>query len=235
MERVKLNAKLREEIGKNKVKKLKAEGFVPACLYKAGEETLSLKVDDKALYEALHTKAGENVILDLVIDTEKKGAKPVMIKEVQYHPTKDNILHVDFHEIDLTEEIKVNVPIVSKGQADAVTKEEGTLEHIMWEVEVECLPTEIPEKIEVDVSALKIGDKIVVKDLVMPPGVKVLNDPELTVMSGEPPRKEEVVEEAPAEEGTEPEVIAKGKKEEETAEGEAAPTAKEKKEEKKKE
>jgi len=235
MERVKLDASVREEKGKNKVDKLRRQGLIPACLYKAGEETLNLKVDDRTLYEALHTKAGENVILDLVIDTKKKGSKPVMIKEVQYHPTKDNILHVDFHEIDLTEEIKVNVPIISKGHADAVTKEEGTLEHIMWEVEVEGLPTQIPEKIEVDVSELKIGDKILVKDLVVPPGVKVLNDPELTVMSGEPPRKEEVAEEVPAEEGAEPEVIAKGKKEEEPAEGEAAPPAKEKKEEKKKE
>ncbi|MBL7068893.1 MAG: 50S ribosomal protein L25 [Candidatus Omnitrophica bacterium] len=236
MERIKLNASIRKEIGKNKVNKLRAMNLIPACLYKAGQKTISLKVETRSLYEALHTKAGENAIMDLTIDKMEKKARPVMVKEVQYHPIKDNILHVDFYEISLTEEIKVDVPVVSKGKPEEVTREEGTLEHIMWEIEVECLPTQIPEKIEVDVSALKIGDKIFVKDLSVPPGVKVLNDPELVVMTAEPPRKEEVAEEVPAEEMTEPEVIAKGKKEEEEeAPKEAPPKKEEKKEEKKKE
>jgi len=215
MERIKLNASVREEVGKNKVNKLRAENLIPACLYKGGEGTINLKVETMSLCEVLHTKAGENVIVDLTIDKKDKKPRPVMIKEVQYHPTKDTILHVDFYEISLTEEIRVDVPVVSKGKPEEVTKEEGTLEHIMWEIWVECLPTQIPEKIEVDVSGLKIGDKIFIKDLPVPPGVKILNDPELVVMSAEPPRKEEVVEEVPAEKIAEPEVIAKGKKEEE--------------------
>lgn len=237
MERIKLNASIREEKRKNKVKKLRAASFVPACLYKKGKESISIKVDKSALFKVLHTKAGENVIIDLIIEEKSKKAHPVMIKEIQAHPTKDTILHVDFNEISLTEKIKVNIPIASKGSPEAITKESGTLEHIMWEIEIECLPTEIPEKIEVNVAELKIGDKIYVKDLVLPSGVKVLTDPELIVMSGEPPHVEEVVEEGAAEgEATEPEVIAKGKKEEEEeGEGEEtkeAPPPKEKEEKK---
>jgi large subunit ribosomal protein L25 len=169
MERVKLNAQKREETGKNKTKKLRKADVVPACLYKRGKETKNLKVDKRSLFHALHTKAGENVILDLLVKDDTKQARPVMIKEIQYHPIKDEVLHVDFSEISLTEKIKVNIPIATKGTAEAVTKEDGALEHIMWEVEVECLPTDIPEKIEVDVSALKIGDKVHIKDLNIPP------------------------------------------------------------------
>jgi large subunit ribosomal protein L25 len=238
MERIKLNAELREETGKNKVKKLRRVDFVPGCLYKEGKETKNVKVNKRSLFEVLHTKAGENVLVDLIVTDEKsKKPRPVMIKEVQYHPIRDEVLHVDFSEISLTKEIKVNVPIITKGEAEAVTKESGTLEHIMWEIEVECLPTNIPEKIEVEVAELKIGDKIHIKDLPVPPGVKILNDPELTVLSAEPPHVEEVVEEVPVEgeeAATEPELIKKGKKEEEEGEAAAeAPAAKAKKEEKK--
>lgn len=234
MERIKLNAELREEIGKVKIKKIRKADFVPACLYKRGEETRNIKINKRELLDVLHTKAGENVLLDLTLkDDSAKKPRPVMIKEVQHHPIKDVVLHVDFNEISLTEAINVSVPIVSKGAADAVTKERGVLEHVMWEIEVECLPTNIPEKIEIDITNLKIGDKIHVKDLSIPPGVKILADPEQTVMSAEPPHVEEAVEEVvEGEEVTEPEVIAKGKKEEE---GEAAEEAPAKKKEEKKE
>lgn len=232
MERISLNSQSREERGKNKVKKLRRENFVPACLYKEGQETKIIKVDKGALYHALHTKAGENVLVDLVTDSKGKKAIPVMIKEVQYHPIKDEVLHVDFHEISLTEEIKVSVPIATKGEAEAVTKENGTVEHIMWEVDIECLPTEIPEKIEIDISALKIGDKIFVKDLTVSPNIKIVNDPELVIVSAEPPHVEKPAEEALEEETTEPELIAKGKKEEGEV-AEEAPPKEAKKEEKK--
>ena len=221
MERIKLNAHMREEKGTNRVKKIREKGQIPAVLYKMGELTKNIKVEKRSLHDVLHTKAGENVIIDLVIEDKMKKARPVMIKEIQYHPIKDTVLHVDFNEISLTKEIKVNVPIATKGEADAVTKEGGTVEHIMWEVEVECLPTNIPEKIEIDISELKIGDAIHIKDLTVGSGIKILNDPELTVISGEPPHVEAPAEEVPAEDAaTEPEVITKGKKEEE-GEGEA--------------
>ena len=122
---------------------------------------------------------------------------------------------MDFNEISLTDKIKVKVPVHPHGIAEGVSKEEGVLETVIWEIEIECLPTEIPQKIETEVAQMKIGDSIFVKDLIVPPGVKVLNDPELTVFTVKPPAKEEVVEEVPAEGADEPEIISKGKKEEE--------------------
>lgn len=229
MKRQKLVVHVREEKGKEKVKKLRTAGDVPGVVYKKGTATVNIKVNHRALFEVLHTKAGENVLLDL--EMEDGGSKPkkktVIIKEVQHHPIKDVILHVDFNEILLTETIKIDVPIVAKGECEGVVKDGGTLEYILREAEIECLPTQIPERIEVQVEALKIGDSIYIKDLVVPSGIKILNEPELTVISIEPPYKEEeVVEGAEGEEGaTEPELIAKAKKDDEIldeAEGKAA-------------
>ncbi|NQT06388.1 MAG: 50S ribosomal protein L25 [Candidatus Omnitrophica bacterium] len=233
MERIKLQAEIREEIGKNKLKIVRKADYIPACLYRAGKEAFNLKVNKSALHDVLHTKAGENVIIDLTIESQKGKTRPVIMKEVQYHPIKDDVLHIDFNEISLTEKIKVNVPVAAKGEAEEVKKESGIIEHVMWEVEIECLPTQIPEKIEVDVSHLKIGDAIFVKDLVTAPGIEMLSDPESIVINAVPPHIEKPAEEvAPEDATTEPEVIEKGKKEKE-GEEEAAEVAAPKKEAKK--
>jgi len=217
MERMKLKVHLRKEKGKEKVKKLRNAGDVPGIVYKKGTSTVNVKVNQRDLFKVLHTRAGENVLLDLEIKDggDKAKKKTVIIKEVQHHPIKDVILHVDFNEILLTETIRVNVPIVAKGESEGVVKDGGTLEYILREAEIECLPTQIPERIEVQVETLKIGDSIYIKDLVVPSGIKILNEPELTVISIEPPYKEEVVEEVPGEEATEPELIGREKKEDE--------------------
>jgi large subunit ribosomal protein L25 len=140
-------------------------------------------------------------------------------------------VHVDFNEISLTKAIKVNVPVVTKGESVGVKQEGGSLEHILWELEVECLPTAIPKEIEVDITALKLKDSVHVKDIVAPSGVKILNDPSSIVLTIAEPMKEEVVA-APVEgEVTqEPEVIKE--KKEVPAEGEAAEEGKEAKEKK---
>lgn len=227
MEKVILNAEIREELGKSKVKELRKAEVIPGIVYKDGKECVNLKVKSRDLLNVLHTAAGENVLITLKVKGDKKKAeRACLIKELQRHPVKENILHIDLNEISLTEKIKVKVPVHSHGEPEGVVKDEGVLEHVLWEVEVECLPTDIPEKIEVEVAPMKIGDTIYVKDLTVPPAIKILNDPELTVLSVSPPAKEEVVEEVPVEEGAEPEVIAKGKKEEEEVEGEAAEGAK---------
>src|SRR3989338_1504341 len=126
-------------------------------------------------------------------------------------------MHIDFNEISLTETLKVNVPLASKGDAAGVKQDNGVLEHILWELNVECLPTNIPEKIECDVSNLKIGDSILVKQIPLPEGVKVLNDPELIAFIVKPPHVEKPPEEA-LEAAAEPELIREKKKEEETEE-----------------
>ena len=228
MEKVILKAEIREETGKAKVKKLRKNNIVPAVVYKSGKESVNIKVKARDLLEVLSTSAGENVLITLKVGGKKEARDlTCIIKEIQRDPVKEDIIHVDLNEISLTEKLKVKVPVHSRGEAEGVVKDEGVLEHVLWEVEIECLPTQIPEKIEVEVGAMKIGDTVYVKDLPVPPGVQILNDPELTVLSVAPPAKEELPEEVPAEGAEEPEVIVKGKKEE--AEEEAAPEGKEKK------
>ena len=216
MEKVILNAKIRKETGKSKVKELRRQGIIPCVVYKDGKESVNIQVEKRDLFEALHTSAGENALITLKVEGDKKAkSRTCIIKEIQRHPVKEDVIHADLNEISLTEKLKVKVPVHPHGEAEGVVKDGGVLDHVMWEVEVECLPADIPEKIEVEVSAMKIGDAVYVKDLNIPPAVDILNDPELTVLSVAPPAKEEVPEEVPVEGAVEPEVIAKGKKEEE--------------------
>ena len=229
MEKIILKAEVRTAVGKKVAKDLRAKGLIPANVYKGSKGAMGLQVAADNLAEVLHTKAGENVIITLKISGEggEGGAKDktVVIKEIQREPIKDRILHVDFNEISLTEALKVNVPLVSRGEAVGVKVDGGILEHVIRELQVECLPAAIPEKLEVDVSGLKINDTIHVKDIVPPEGVKILNDAELIVMIVKPPKVEVAKEEAAAEGGTEPELIRKKKEEE--AEGAEAEASKE--------
>lgn len=228
MEKVIVKARVREGTGKTVAKDLRAKGIIPANVYKASEGAISIQVPMEDLVEALHTKARENVLITLRISGEKDAVKDktVLIKEIQREPVKDGILHVDFNEISLTQTLKVNVPLSSKGEAVGVKIDGGILEHIMWELQVECLPTDIPEKIEVDISNLKLGESLHVRDIVAPEGVKILNDPALIAMIVKAPKVEVAAEEAEAEGGLEPELIRKKKEEEESpaAEG-GAPAA----------
>jgi len=231
-EKIALSAEVRQQIGKQNNKHLREQGFVPAVVYRHGKETVSLKVAKDALHAVLHTEHGENVMIALNVTGEKaKKERLVMIKEVQLDVLKNSVLHVDFHEISLTEKIKVDIPIETKGEPVGVKQDGGVLEHTMREVEAECLPTQIPDYIEIDVEALQIGDSRHVRDLPIPPGVKILSDPDLTILAVKLPHveKEEPVE---GEEGAaEPEVIGEKKEGEEegSEEGEkpkpAAPKA----------
>ena len=240
MERVNLETQLREETGKQLVKRLRGEGFIPAIVYKGGKDNMNLKVSEREFVKIISTKAGANVIINLRIADKKVSPKPakdktVMIKEIQREPVKGKILHIDFNEISLTETLKVKVPIMSKGEAVGVKQEGGVLQHIMWEADVECLPTNIPDKIEVDVTNLKIGGTLSIKDILPPEGVKILGDPESIVFSVEHVKTIEEVAAAPVEgESLEPELIREKKEKEEAEEEEKAEAPKaEKKEEKK--
>ena len=220
---VKLNAEVREERGTGAARKLRREGLVPAILYGDGKDSISLKVNYKELYTALHTRGGEHTILDLQVeggDIKKPLKKTVIVKEVQHDYLKDAILHVDFAVISLKEKIVVKVPIAETGEAKGVSQG-GVIGHILRELEVECLPADIPENIVIDITALNIGDSIKVSDIAPPPSVKFLNDPDLTVITLTPPRVEEVAEptaevaaeavEAEAPEGEEKKEEEKGK------------------------
>ena len=225
MARIKLNVIERLELGTSNVRRLRVAKVVPGVVYGKGKKTVSIKVPGKEIRQVKGGRVAENVLLDLVIGEGKVQTKrTVIVKEIQKDPIKGDWLHIDFNEISLREKLKTPVPIEVTGEAKGVT-EGGVLDHIMYELEVECFPTDIPEHISVDVTNLEIGHTLYVKDLVIPEKVTIITNLELPVISVAAPRVEEevVAEPAEGEEGeiTEPEVIAKGKKEEEGAEEEA--------------
>lgn len=222
MEKIFLDIELREELGRAKVKDLKDKGFVPAVVYAEGKTSQAVKISRSQLLHLLHEHRLENAVINLKVKDDKKHKeRACLIKEIQYDPVKGDIIHVDFNEVSLTKVIKVNVPVVAKGEPAGVKQEGGSLEHILWEIEIECLPTEIPKEIVIDVSNLKIGDSVHIKDITFPSNIKVLTETEATVLSVAAPIKEEEIV-APAVEGeeqAEPEVIKE--KKEAPAEGEA--------------
>jgi len=229
MEEIILEIQPRGELGKSRVKDLREKGFIPAVIYAEGKKSQPIKVSHRQLWQLIHQHRLESTVINLKIQDDKKQKdRSCLIKEIQYDPVKGDIIHVDFNEISLTKVIKVNVPVVAKGEPIGVKQEGGSLEHILWEIEVECLPTDIPKDIEVDVSQLKIGDDIHIKDVTFPSNIKVLNNPEAIVFSVTAPIKEEVVAVAvEGEEKQEPEVIKE--KKEVSAEGEEEKPEKEKK------
>jgi large subunit ribosomal protein L25 len=228
MEEIILDVEKRQETGRAKAHHLRELGFVPAVVYSEGKESTPVKISRSTLVKLIHQHRIEGVLINVKIKDDPKQVRACLIKEIQYEPVHGEILHMDFNEISLTKAIKINVPVTAQGESAGVKQEGGSLEHILWEVEVECLPTAIPKEFTVDVSMLKLGDSIHVKDLAVPSGVKILNDPSAIVLSIAAPMKEEVPAEAvEGEVSQEPEVI-KEKKEAPAAEGEE-PAEKEKK------
>jgi len=233
MEKIKLEATVRTETGKGAARKLRREGFVPGIVYGPESEPTPIKIEGKNLIHALH--AGENVLIDLHLqeDGKKWGKKKtVLVKEVQYEPVHWKIIHVDFLEVSPERAIRTHVPIVTIGEEDcAGVKAGGVLDYHLRELEIECLPSQIPEEIRVDVTELELGHSIHVADLEIPEGIRVLNDPEDTIVSVIAPAalvaEEEVAEgeleeEVEEEEAAEPEVIKqKGVEEEEEEEEES--------------
>lgn len=233
MEKVELKANLREGIGTIAVKKMRASGLVPGIVYHRGEKSIAITVNDKELNRIIHSAGNENVLINLTIDKEKKAkSRAVLIKEVQHHPVKRNILHVDFNEISLSEKVIVEVEIVAQGESIGVKQDGGVMDHPLRIVKVQCLPTDIPKNIVVDVSAMKLNDSIHVKDLVLSDKIKILNDPDALLLQVK--FHEEKVEDTTVE-TPELEVIREKKEEAPVAGGAAKPGEKAAKEEPKKE
>jgi large subunit ribosomal protein L25 len=227
MKEVILKANFRERAGKEYAKKLRKNGLIPAVVYGQKADTLPLEIESKAFLTLLREGLGENVLVTLVTEGKKNGERKVLIREIQRDPVKGYIVHVDFHEVSLTKKLSLQVPIHLVGSPEGV-KEGGILQHTLRELEVQCLPTAIPEKVEVDVSHLKIGDTIHVSDL-KTEDLEILSDPQSSVVSVVPPTvfKEPEVAEPAAEE--EPELVGEKKEgEEEEAEEKEKEEAKEK-------
>ena len=227
MEELKLNVQVREEAGTRKARAVRRNNFIPAVVYGDKEKTTAIKVDKKEYEHIERLHRGENIIFHLNIMQGEKKLKDysAIIKDVQHNPVTDATLHIDFNRISLTKEIEVKVPIVAKGESAGVKQEGGSLDHLLWELEVICLPTKIPHHIEYDISNLKLNDSVHVKDLKLPEGVKTEHDPNAIVFTISPPMKEVSAEEAAAEGApTEPEVM-KEKKVEAGAEAAEKPKA----------
>lgn len=216
---VKINATVRQTGKQSVLTDLRTEGKVPGTYYGKKIDPVTIFVDDHELREAMHTGAGSNVMVDLIIDDPSvKGKQTVMIKDLQKNPITGAILHVDFVKVSMSEEIHATIPVTVIGDSAGV-KVGGVLQHPTRELNVKCLPGNMPEHYEIDVTALEIGDSIHVKDLKHIEGVEILNDLDEILVSIVPPAKEEEVVEVEGEEApAEPEVIGEKKAEEESGE-----------------
>ena len=220
--------------GKNEARRLRVQGKIPAVLYGAKKDSIAVAVDPKQIGRILHTGAGHNTIFDLKVGSEQTKA---MIVDWQYEPIKGALMHIDMKRIAMDVLLRVKVPIHLVGVAEGVKTQGGLMDQVLREVEVECLPTDIPSHIDIDVTAMVFGDVKRVKDLAHGGKLKFVTDEEQTV-AHVTAVKEEVVatpEAVAAEAGApaEPEVIKKGKQETDE-EGAEAPAEKgEKKAEKK--
>jgi large subunit ribosomal protein L25 len=225
-----LEAQPRTAGDKNDARRVRRDGKIPAVLYGAGKESRPVSVDPRQVSRILHSQTGYNTIFDLTLDGERTKA---MIVDWQYEPIRGALLHIDLKRIAMHEKLRVNVPIVLKGEAAGVKQQGGILEQIAREVELECLPDDIPTAIEADVSELVFGKVMRIADLKHSDRVKFLSDPNqpvahiISIKEEVAPTPEAVAAEAAAA-PAEPEVIKKGKQEAEEEGAEAAPEKPEK-------
>ena len=190
MARPKLKVEKRKESGR-KVKKLRAAGLLPANIYGQKIKSLSIQLEIKD-FRPIYNEAGETGLVDLVISSEK-SVRPVLIHNVQLHPVTAQLLHVDFHQVDLTQKVKASIPIEIVGESPAVSQKLGILVRLMDEMEVEALPADLPEKIEVDISSLvQVGDMVKVSQVkIGDKAVPSVDDDEPLVKIESPTKAEE--------------------------------------------
>ena len=221
MAEIVVSAKTRTDRGKNAARRLRREGLVPGVVYGGKGENVAVAVDPKALQRVLRSEAGRNSILKL--DIANAGSTNAILKSWQVDPIREKFLHADFYRIAMDVAIRVTIPIHVTGEARGVKVDAGILELIMREIEVECLPGDIPERIEVDVTDLGINGALRISDLVAPAKVKILEDADQVVVHVVSVKEEVAaapgvaapVEGEAAAAPAEPEVMKKGKKEEE--------------------
>lgn len=229
MEQIVVAAQRRDPAGKNANRRLRKAGQIPAVVYGAAREPLPLLVDPHLISDILHSHSGHNTIFTVSVDGAQSN---VMVKDYQLDPVRGRIIHADLYEIAMDQLLKLTVDVEMTGESEGVKVGGGIMDVVTRSLEVECLPTDIPQSIKVDVSQLKINDYIRVKNLPTDPKVRILSDGEVVIVTIVPPVKEEVVapvEGAPA--AAEPELIKKGKVTEE-GEGEGEGKSKSKPESK---
>jgi large subunit ribosomal protein L25 len=213
-----ITAEARDSRGKNEARRLRSKGSMPAVLYGGSDGPVPVAVSPKELNKILNSRTGHNTIFNLSIAGQQDT--PVMIVDWQFDPIRESLLHADLKRIDLSQRMSVMVPVVTQGDPKGVKIQGGIHEIVTREIEIECLPNDIPEQFVVDVSELLIGQNIRAGDIPMPESMKLVSPPD-TVIShvvalraeAEPTPEVATTEAAPA--AAEPEIIKKGKKEEE--------------------
>ena len=231
MSEFKIEVQKREVEGKNANRRLRASGYVPAVVYGAKEDPVPIQVEQTALFNLLRQEGGEHSVFLLKL-AGSKAERHTMVRELTVDPISRQILHIDFQRVLMTEKVRVPVPVEVLGEPEGVRNQGGVLDFVTREIEVECLPGDIPVKLEVDVSNLEIGDHLEAKDIPLPEKVELVEEPERVVVSVSHSRVAAAVEEAEAEveagdatlieaEDMEPEVIGKGKDDDEEEEEES--------------
>ena len=210
MAHVALTAQSRKGTGKGAARTLRRQALIPAVFYGPEVDPVNLSLKYRDLEKLIKTGAGENVIIDLAIETgESTLSHRAMLKEIQLDPVKQTILHVDLYEISMDKKIEVEVPITLTGTAKGVSDEGGILQQVSRTLEISCLPDNIPDSFELDVTDLNIGDSLHVSDLKIPQDIEILVEGELTIATVVPPTKvEEIEPEVPEEEEEREEVEA---------------------------
>ncbi|HPC57707.1 MAG: 50S ribosomal protein L25 [Kiritimatiellae bacterium] len=228
MKETKLTAKPREAKGSAASGRLRRTGWFPAVVYGEGRPGLDIQLNEHDFVMMLRSHRSENMILDLAVEGQEKTCK-VMLKAMQHHPITGRVIHVDFYEVSMTRAIQIEVPVKLVGVPNGVTNQGGMLEHVMRTMALECLPGDVIEELELDVTALNIGDTLRVRDVPVDTAkFKLLDDLDQVIVAVAAPRLE--AEPAAAEAGAEgaaagPEVLTEKKE----AEGEKASEEKEKK------
>jgi len=221
-----VTAEARSSRGKNEARRVRVSGRIPAVIYGAFQDPRAVSLDPKDILRIIRGKTGHNSIFDVEVAGAEKT--PVIVADEQYHPVKGTLMHIDLKRIDLTRKLRVGVPVHVVGEAKGVKQQGGVLDIVTKTVEIECIPDDIPDRFDIDVTELMIGNNIRVSQLAAKEGVRVLTSPEV-VIAHVVGIKEEVVAEVAAPVVAEPEVAArKGKKEEPAAAPEAAAPEKEK-------
>ncbi len=180
------------------VKKLRAQGRIPAVIYGAKRTPESLELDQKEFENLTHHSVSENLLVDLSIGQDSQPARLVLLQEIQHNPLSGKVLHVDLHEVDPNEPVTIQVPLETEGEAVGVKQGGGILEHVVFKVRVRALPRNLPEFISVDVTNLEAGKSLHLGDLKAPEGVELLGDPAIPVIAVAKPKTEVETAETPA-------------------------------------
>ncbi|MDQ6706070.1 MAG: 50S ribosomal protein L25 [Acidobacteriota bacterium] len=209
-------AEIRASRGKNEARRTRMRGMVPGVVYGAFQDPVSIAVNPKHILQILRSKTGHNTIFN--VDVQGGENTPVMVVDEQYDPVKSHLLHVDLKRIDLSKRIKVTVPVVTEGDAKGIKLQGGLLEIVTRSIDIECVPDEIPQNFVIDVSDLMIGQSKRAGDIPMPGSMKLQSPADAViahVVSIRAVEEPVAAETAAPVAGAEPEVVKKGKKEEE--------------------